>query len=95
MSNNIVVIKPKITEKSLSEAKSGMYTFEVDTDASKTQIKESVEKMFNVTISTVQTVVRKGKVRRVGKRQSPKKESNKKVAYVHVIKGKIDLFPQA
>lgn len=88
-------IKPKITEKSLGKTGISIYAFQVAWEATKPQIKQTIEELFGVTVSSVKTIVRKGKKRRVGKRQSVKKLSDTKIAYIKVTKGKIDLFPQA
>lgn len=87
-------VKPKITEKSLGKTKGSIYSFEVQIGVTKPQIKKAVEEIFKVTVGEVKTIVRKGKMRRVGKRQSAKKLSDRKIAYVQVTTGKIDLFPQ-
>ena len=44
-----VILKPVITEKSMNEMSLKKYTFLVHTEATKTQIKEAVEKMFQGT----------------------------------------------
>ena len=92
---NKILIKPKITEKALKKAASSIYTFEVGKNANKYTIKTAVEEMFNVKVAEVKTVSRKGKVRRVGRRMKSKKGSDKKIAYIKVKSGKIDLFPQS
>ena len=62
-----VLLKPVITEKSMSEMADKKYTFLVHTDATKTQIKEAVEKMFEGTkVASVNTMNMSGKTRRRG-----------------------------
>src|SRR5262245_58836954 len=60
-----VVIRPLITEKAthLSE-RHNAYTFEVNPLATKTQIKDAVESLFNVKVLDVRTQNRRGKARR-------------------------------
>jgi large subunit ribosomal protein L23 len=60
-----VVIRPLITEKAthLSE-RHNAYTFEVNSKANKTEIKEAVEILFNVKVADVRTQNRRGKLRR-------------------------------
>ena len=60
-----VVLRPLITEKAthLSE-RHNAYTFEVNTNANKTEIKEAVELLFNVKVADVRTQNRRGKLRR-------------------------------
>lgn len=90
-----VIIKPVLTEKATSLATTQVYAFYVNLRASKDQIKIALEKIYGVTVGDVRTTVRDGKVRKYGKRQMKKQMSNKKIAYVHVTKGKIELFPKA
>ena len=70
-----VILKPVITEKSMNAMGDKKYTFFVHPEATKTQIKEAVEKMFEGTkVKSVNTMNIDGKKRRrgmtVGKRQS-------------------------
>lgn len=59
-----VIIKPVITEKSTNGAADGQYTFKVAVNASKTEIKDAVEKLFNVKVTSVNTVNYDGKLKR-------------------------------
>ena len=59
-----IILKPVITEKSTSEIAEGKYTFKVATDATKTQIKDAVEKLFNVRVLSVNVANYDGKLRR-------------------------------
>ena len=68
MQNYLKVIKaPIITEKSASMADKNTVVFSVDPKANKTQIKQAVEKIFDVKVESVNTVNVKPKKRRVGK----------------------------
>lgn len=68
MSNYRDVIKaPIITEKSSDLAKNNVIVFSVDVKANKTQIKQAVEKIFNVKVEKVNTVNVKPKKKRVGR----------------------------
>ena len=59
---------PSITEKNTTlREKQNKYVFEVKKDASKPQIREAIEKLFNVTVESVNTVVVKGKKKRMGR----------------------------
>lgn len=62
-----VLRRPIITEKDTALKEFNKYTFEVARQANKTQIKEAVEKLFNVTVTGVNTMTVRGKMRRVGK----------------------------
>ena len=73
-----VILKPVVTEKSMNAMSEKKYTFLVHTDATKNQIKEAVEKMFEGTkVARVNTMNQDGKNRRrgmvVGKTSKTKK----------------------
>jgi large subunit ribosomal protein L23 len=60
-----VILSPVITEKSMNAMADKKYTFYVHTDATKTQVKEAVEKMFEGTkVAKVNTMNLEGKNRR-------------------------------
>ena len=62
-----VILKPVITEKSMDLMADKKYTFLVHTEATKNQIKEAVEKMFNGTkVKSVNTMNLDGKKKRRG-----------------------------
>ena len=62
-----VIIRPVITEKSMADMGEKKYTFLVHPEANKTQIKESVEKMFEGTkVKSVNTINSDGKKKRRG-----------------------------
>ena len=69
MNNYRNVIKaPIITEKSSTLSQNGnVVTFSVDPKANKTQIKQAVEKIFNVKVESVNTVNVHPKTKRVGR----------------------------
>jgi large subunit ribosomal protein L23 len=89
-----VIIRPIVSEKSynLIDA-NGQYTFEVQPDASKTEIKLAIEQVFNVKVAKINTLNRKGKSRRtkfgLGKRKDTKR------AIVTLKSGSIDIFTAA
>ena len=62
-----IIIAPVITEKAAVEEQNGKYTFKVSTKAKKTQIKQAIEKIFNVKVESVNTLNSHPKKRRVGK----------------------------
>lgn len=61
-----IVIRPIVTEKSNNELQAGKYTFEVAKKATKIQIADAVETLFNVKVLKVNTISMKGKEKRVG-----------------------------
>jgi large subunit ribosomal protein L23 len=62
-----VILRPLVTEKSTQLSGANKYIFEVDYRANKPQIKEAVEKAFEVKVTAVNVIVMKGK-RRGGRR---------------------------
>jgi large subunit ribosomal protein L23 len=61
-----VLIRPIITEKSVSMHEDKRYTFQVHPDANKIEIKYAVETIFGVQVDRVRTISVPGKRRRVG-----------------------------
>ena len=64
-----IIIKPVLTEKAYDGIASKKYTFIVKRDANKTQIKAAVEKLFGVKVASVNTLTRKGKLKRMGRNE--------------------------
>jgi large subunit ribosomal protein L23 len=63
-SNYDVIRAPVVTEKSTLASENGQVVFDVAIDATKAQIKTAVEALFSVKVKAVNTLVRKGKVKR-------------------------------
>jgi large subunit ribosomal protein L23 len=59
-----VLRRPLITEKNAALQVLGKYAFEVAAEASKEQVKQAVEKAFNVTVTQVNAIIMPGKGRR-------------------------------
>lgn len=95
MKINEVIIKPVITEKATNQTKGEVYTFEVGKHVNKHQVKETLEKMYKVKVGEMRILVRKGKERKVGRRMKHKKLPDRKIVYVSLREGKIDIFPKA
>lgn len=87
-----VIKKPLITEKTTAEKDArNVVVFVVNKDANKIEIKDSVEKLFKVSVSAVKTANVAGKVKRAGKNIG--KRPNWKKAYVSLEAGSnIDFF---
>ncbi|WP_138420176.1 50S ribosomal protein L23 [Aquibacillus sediminis] len=62
-----IIKRPVITEHSADLMAEKKYTFEVDTKANKTQIKDAVESIFGVKVEQVNTINKKGKYKRMGR----------------------------
>jgi large subunit ribosomal protein L23 len=61
-----VIIRPVVSEKSFVLAEAGKYTFRVHDKAHKTQIRQAVERLFDVKVTGVRTVSVKSKPKRRG-----------------------------
>ena len=61
-----IIISPIVSEKTYVLATAGKYTFRVHAEAHKTQIKQAVEELFDVTVLDVATMAVKGKPKRRG-----------------------------
>ena len=85
--NPDIIIAPVVTEKSAGNAEKGIYTFKVVKTATKTQIKNTIEKAFDVKVEKINTLNTKAKDRRVG-RYTGKTKTYKK-AIVTLAEGQI------
>lgn len=93
---NQVIIRPLVTEKSMTDVTKGKYTFIVDRFATKPVIKQAIKDMFNVTVRSVATRIVKGKTQRVGTRRQEITVAAYKKATVLLKQGdKIALFEPA
>ena len=65
MDINAIIIKPLVTEKSTHQQTTrNAYAFQVNPAANKHQIKDAIERQYNVKVTDVRTMNRKGKPRR-------------------------------
>ena len=80
-----VIVSPVITEKSTFVSENNQVVFNVARDASKPEIKAAVEALFGVKVKAVNTLLRKGKVKRF--RGIKGKQSDVKKAVVTLVDG--------
>jgi large subunit ribosomal protein L23 len=86
-----VLIAPVVSEKSYGLLDNNKYTFVVHPDANKTEIKIAVEKVFNVKVTSVNTLNRQGKARRTARGVGKRKDTKR--AIVSLAEGhRIDIF---
>ncbi|MDX6288009.1 MAG: large subunit ribosomal protein [Frankiales bacterium] len=86
-----ILLAPVISEKSYGLLDGNKYTFVVRPDANKTQIKIAVEQVFNVRVTSVNTINRQGKRKRT--RTGFGRRNNTKRAIVGLAEGdRIDIF---
>jgi len=74
-----IIIAPIITEKAAVMETENKYAFKVDVKANKTQIKQAIEKIFNVKVVSVNTNNSHPKKRRVGKYTGMSKKYKKAI----------------
>ncbi len=75
-----IIKRPVITEKStVLKEELNQVVFEVDPKANKLEIKEAVEKLFNVKVLKVRTIKVKGKKKRLGRLQGKEKDWKKAI----------------
>ena len=86
-----VLIAPVVSEKSYALLDQNKYTFLVHRGSNKTEIKIAVEQVFNVKVTSVNTINRPGKTRRT--RNGLGKRKDTKRAIVSLAEGdRIDIF---
>ena len=89
--NRDVIIRPVVSEKSYAGIEENSYTFLVDPRTNKTEIKEAIQKIWNVQVTSVRTLNRKGKVKR--RRFTKGKRPDEKRAIVTLAEGdRIEIF---
>lgn len=66
MTSHDIIRRPVITEKSMTAMAENKYTFIVQINANKSQIKRAVEEVFGVKVANVQTIRTMGKTKRMG-----------------------------
>lgn len=87
------LLKPIITEKSMGLAAQGVYTFAVARDSNKSQIREIVQTLFQVTVKSITTSKTHNPPKVTGRRRLKTRQSDSKIARVTLKKGEsITLF---
>ncbi|MDU1877948.1 MAG: 50S ribosomal protein L23, partial [Finegoldia magna] len=61
-----IILKPIISEDSMEKMEDKKYVFKVDKNANKIEIRNAIEKIFDVKVKSVNTMNVKGKVKRMG-----------------------------
>ncbi len=91
----MTIIKPVITEKSMASASHGLFTFQVEIGATKSQVKQVVEAMFKVKVMGVNMLRRHVPSVSTGTKRLRGNPSKIKFATLRLVKGQtIDLFDQ-
>lgn len=75
-----IIIRPVLTEKTYDQMPTRTYTFLVQPNATKSQIRDALKQAFGVDIQSIRTLRRKGKLKRQGRTEGYTPEIKK--AYV-------------
>ena len=87
-----VIIRPIITEASMSRLADKKYTFEVASDANKIEIKKAVEEIFKVDVDKVNTISVKGRFKRMGRNEGYKPDWKKAIVTLSEDSKTIEFF---
>lgn len=86
-----IIVKPIVTEKSVSLMEQNKYTFKVAMNANKIEIKNAIEEIFKVKVVSVNTMHVRGKKKRMGRTEG--RTSDWKKAIVKLAEGdQIEIF---
>ena len=86
-----IIIAPVVSEKSYGLMEQNVYTFFVNREANKTQIKIAIEQIFDVKVASVTTINREGKRKRTRTGGYGQRKATKR-AIVTLREGTIDIF---
>jgi large subunit ribosomal protein L23 len=88
-----ILLRPVVSEKSYRLMEDGVYIFVVAPDATRIEVRLAVEQTFGVRVTNVNTLNRKGKLRRNRRTNTVGQRPNTKRAIVSLVAGdRIDLF---
>lgn len=87
-----VILKPVISERSMDDAQEKKYTFKVNKDANKTQVKLAVEEIFGVEVEKVNIMNVRGKQKRMGRNVGMTASSKKAIVKLTPGSKEIEFF---
>ena len=87
-----IILAPVISEKSYGLIEEGTYTFLVHPDSNKTQIKIAIEKIFGVTVTSVNTANRQGKRKRTKAGYGTRKATKRALVTLSADSKPIEIF---
>ncbi|AMV61131.1 50S ribosomal protein L23 [Pediococcus damnosus] len=94
MESRDVILRPVVTEASMAEMDNKRYTFDVDTHATKTEVKKAVADVFDVTVVKVNIMNVKGKLKRQGRYSGYTKKRRKAIVTLSADSKEIKLFDE-
>lgn len=89
-----IILRPVITEASTAAMDNKRYTFDVDTRATKTQVKAAVEDIFDVKVAKINVMNVKGKKKRMGRYEGYTKKRRKAIVTLTAESNEIKLFDE-
>ncbi len=87
-----VILRPVVTEASMADLDDKRYTFDVNVQATKTQVKNAVEEVFGVKVVKVNIMNVKGKKKRQGRYVGYTKRRRKAIVTLSADSNEIKLF---
>ncbi len=87
-----IIERPMVTEKSSMAAEQGKYTFKVNPEANKIEIREAIEQIYPVHVTKVNTVTVRGKSYRLGRVKTRKRPDWKKAIVTLRAGERIEIF---
>lgn len=89
-----VILRPVVTEASMAGMDDKRYTFDVNTKASKLQIKDAIEEIFDVKVANVNVMNLKGKKKRMGRYEGYTKKRRKAIVTLTPESKEIQIFEE-
>ncbi|GKS80688.1 50S ribosomal protein L23 [Ligilactobacillus pabuli] len=89
-----VILRPVVTEASMAEMDNKRYTFDVATTATKFQIKDAVEEIFDVQVAKINVMNLKGKKKRMGRYEGYTKKRRKAIVTLKPESKEIKIFEE-
>lgn len=87
-----IILKPVVTENTMEQMTERKYTFKVDKNSSKTEIKAAIETIFGVKVEKVNTMNVLGKVKRQGRNVGKKADWKKAIVKLTADSKEIEFF---
>ncbi|WP_436705729.1 50S ribosomal protein L23 [Lactiplantibacillus plantarum] len=92
MESRDVILRPVVTESSMADLDDKRYTFDVNVQATKTQVKKAIEEIFDVKVVKVNVMNVKGKLKRQGRYAGYTKKRRKAIVTLSSDSNEIKLF---
>lgn len=87
-----IILKPIISEDSMEKMGDKKYVFKVDKNANKIEIRNAIEKIFDVKVKSVNTMNVKGKVKRMGAHSGKRSDWKKAIVALTEDSKEIEFF---